>query len=39
MLNKNAWKESSHVPFSIGAVESIDRRGNKGIAAREPSLK
>jgi len=39
MLKKNAMKEPSHVTFSIGALKTSDRRGKKGIATREPSLK
>jgi hypothetical protein len=39
MLKKNARKEPSHVPFSIGALETSDRRGKKGITTSEPSLK
>jgi len=39
MLKENAGKESRDVAFSIGAFESIDRRGTKGIAPSEPSFK
>jgi hypothetical protein len=38
-LNKNVGKETSEVAFSIGALETIDRRGTKRIATREPNLK
>jgi len=39
MLKKNAMKEPSYVTFSIGALETSDRRRKKGITTREPRLK
>jgi hypothetical protein len=39
MLKKTAKKEPGHVTFSIGAVETSNRRRTKAITPREPSFK
>jgi hypothetical protein len=39
MLKKTAKKESNNVTCSIGAIETVDGRGTKGITTCKASLK